>query len=218
MQVGSDEPVEKRLSALEADAAAATHVVEDRRKVIRVAVSGTGRVQEVELAPHWRRAVQAQRLDTELVALLREAAERAADAFREACLEAGLGAALGVTDAVRRGLEHVPGGADMLRQLDTEEVSEERAGGRIVATFLVSGLFSALRINTRYAIEAEPVLLGTEIRDALLAAEGAAEARRAELAAALLEGRTTEEILSEQVDRFRRRMDELADRLLDHKR
>lgn len=104
MQVGSDEPVEKRLSALEADAAAATHVVEDRRKVIRVAVSGTGRVQEVELAPHWRRAVQAQRLDTELVALLREAAERAADAFREACLEAGLGAALGVTDAVRRGL------------------------------------------------------------------------------------------------------------------
>lgn len=101
----------------------------------------------------------------------------------------------------------------MLRQLDTEEVSEERAGGRIVATFLVSGLFSALRINTRYAIEAEPVLLGTEIRDALLAAEGAAEARRAELAADLLEGRTAEEILSEQVDRFRRRMDELADRL-----
>lgn len=213
MQEGYDEAVDERLRAVESRAATATSTVADRRKVLRLTVSGTGRIQEVDLAPRWSRAIQAQLLDSELTALFQEASGRASEAFQADCRDAGLDAAVNGADTLLHALEHVPGGAGLLRRLDTEEVSKASAGGRVVATFRLSGTLCSLRVNTRYAAEADPTRLGAEICSVLREGQDAVEARRAELAADLLEGRSVEDILSEQVDRFRLRMDELADRL-----
>jgi len=203
---------QEALRAIESRLATEFHHAVDRRKVLRVTVTGTQRAQAVELDPRWRRSLQSQRLGGEVTALYRTARESAAEAASAAYDDAGFGW-LDRLSGFRTGIEQVPGGPEFMEGMASGSVSAESIRGRVIAEFTYSGELLSLRIHSRHALESRPVELAIDLCAVLRQGESAAAAARAELAARLTGGQTVEGLMREDVENFRSRLGDLTARL-----
>jgi DNA-binding protein YbaB len=193
--------------------AAALYTATDRRKVIRVTVDGAGGVHSIELTADWYRSLQSQSLPREVKTLYLAAREQAAEAAQAAYEDHDEPFIAEAGAALREFLGSVPQASDLMRQLETETVRTERARGGVAAEFSLRGELRELEIRPRYAADAVAERLASDIEEVLRESEGVVSARIAELAASLTGGRSLDEVLEDNVNLLRQRMEELKARL-----
>jgi DNA-binding protein YbaB len=141
--------------------------------------------------------------------------EQAAEAAQAVPDETGLGAAevVNAESALHRLVSSMPGAEVLTRQLRTETVRAEKGKGGVVAEFTLQGELRQLDIRPKYAAEVGSEQLASDICTALNDCEQMISARKVQLASELVGGRALDEILQDNANQLRQRMDELRTRL-----
>lgn len=186
---------------------------EDKRKVVRVTLTGHGDLSGVELHPDWRRSIQTQALDREIASAF-AAARRQAKA--EAAAAAGFGSDQEVSQVVgqvRRLLDRLPEAREALSALESERFLGESARGRVSVCLDGSGDLLALKISSRHAAQSEPDRLSQDIVAAFRAAMEERQRRCVQVRVDLTGGRSLDDRLREDAVALRERMNKRVDQL-----